>query len=189
VVDIGRAALDIGARPGFRPFIVGFELGKVAPVAPGQFTGIPDALATLLRGIDEEHAAEALARQPPERAVLVTVEQQNGLVGIKQIERCGNAGNSATDDQDLAAIQPHPFPPPVTHALKGMIGTSNVSLPQQTPRIRPPARLDAVDPRCTTARTANNDMRQLGGMVNGGLTAGRAVTVADAGIAPILLVI
>jgi hypothetical protein len=92
--------------------VVGSEFGKAVPVAAGELGGIADALPALLRRIDEEHAAEAFAGQPPERAFLVAIEQQHRFVPVEQIDSGSDAGDSPSDDQHIAAVFLHRPEPP-----------------------------------------------------------------------------
>jgi len=69
-----------------------------------------------------------------------------------------------------------------------MIGIS-MSRRRADAKIRAFGKIDAVGPRCNAATTADKDMRQLRGMVNGRLTEGRAITAPDARIFAVLLVI
>jgi len=75
------------------------EPGKAAPVAQRQIDSVADALTAQLRRIHEEHAAEAFAREPAERGLLVAVEQQHRFAAVEQIERACDAGDAAANDQ------------------------------------------------------------------------------------------
>ena len=103
-IDVRSAARRVSLGPRPRPAVLGSEFGKTAPVAQRQIGGIADALAALLRQIDKEHAAKAFARQPAEHAFLVAVEEQHGPAAVEQVERGGDAGDTAADDQYFGPV-------------------------------------------------------------------------------------
>lgn len=106
-IDIRRAALHIGLGPGARPAITIAEFGKAGPVAMGKIDGVANALAALLRRIDEEHPAKAVAGQASEHALVIAIQQKDRFAPVKQIERGGYSSNPAAHDQHIAAIFLH----------------------------------------------------------------------------------
>src|SRR6185437_824843 len=129
-IDVGSAARDIGLRPSLGPMIVGAELGKAAPVAKSKISEIADALAALLRRIHKEHAAKAFAREPAEGILLVAVDKQHGAAAVEQIERGGNPGDAAADDQDVAALHSWMRLPILQPSIKLCFRCASARLPQ-----------------------------------------------------------
>ena len=144
LVDVLGAAGHIGFSPGPGPTIVVAELRKAAPVAKRQIDAVANPLTALFRRSHEEHAAKALAREAAEHPFLVAIEQSHGLAAIEQLERRGDAGDAASDDQDVAAIH---VPPLSDHASNMVwLACGCVSIDAASP---PPA-TNAV--RCSAVR-------------------------------------
>jgi hypothetical protein len=84
--------LDVGARPlpgqlVFRPV----EPGGARPVLPGKVDRVPDPQPPLLRGVNEEQAAERPPCLPAERLLRFLVEQQHGAAGLRGLSGGGQA--------------------------------------------------------------------------------------------------
>src|SRR6185312_6494368 len=96
--------LDVGAGPPATPavLVVPVEPRRALPVLPGQVDAVADAHPSLLRGADEEEAAERPERLTAEVDRRLLVDQQHPLAGGDQLGRGDQAGQAGPHDDDIA---------------------------------------------------------------------------------------
>ncbi len=101
---------DVGLCPSPRPLVVVPELGDPQPVLEGQLSAVADPRSPLLRGVGHEHAAERLARQPPDLVGVTAVDEQQSAVAtrivLEQLERGHQAGDPCPHHHHLIPLAP-----------------------------------------------------------------------------------
>ena len=92
--------LQIGLCPSARPVVFrAVERGGPEPVLRGEGERIANAHPPLLRGVDEEQAAERPPRLPAEVRARFLVDQDHPATGLQRLTRCDETGEPPSDDQ------------------------------------------------------------------------------------------
>ncbi len=107
-----RRPLDVGAGPAHRPGVLVLgpvEAGAALPVAPGQVEGVLDAETALLRGVDQEEAAEGPEGLPAEVGRVLLVDQGHPAAPAGQLVRGDQTRQSRSDHDDVGVHGDRPF--------------------------------------------------------------------------------
>ena len=97
--------LQVGLGPLPRPVVLGaVEAGGAEPVLPGQLERVVHPQPALLRGVDEEEAAEGPERLPAEGRLGLLVEQDHPLAGVGQLGGGDQSGQAGAHDDDIGLL-------------------------------------------------------------------------------------
>ena len=101
VVDLRSRVLHVVTGPLQRPFIIGRQLPKAEPVVEGDLRCVGNFHAFLQRRAHQHHAAKGPQREATHPFFCVPVCQGNGLAGAQTFQGGNNAGQPATDHQNV----------------------------------------------------------------------------------------
>jgi len=87
-----------------RPVVIGAEIGDALPVPPGQFRGVFDLEAALVRRADHVYAAERLPGEAAEVFAPVLVDQQHAAAAIQELIGGHDTSQSTTGDDDFGLV-------------------------------------------------------------------------------------
>ena len=104
VADIGATATDERFSPAARPHVLFRDLAEGQPIGEGEFGAILNAGTALLGRVDAEDAAKRDARQSAQTIRRGTVEEQNPLAGVEQLEHSCQPGEAAAQYQRVRGI-------------------------------------------------------------------------------------
>jgi hypothetical protein len=94
--------VDVRLGPPARPVVLlAVELGASHPVRQGEVVAVVHPHPALLRGVDEEQAAEAPEGLPTQRLLGLLVDQEHPSPGVGDFRGGGEPGQAVTDDDDI----------------------------------------------------------------------------------------
>src|SRR5262245_21841472 len=97
VVDRFARFGDVSFGPAARPDLLFIELAVGYPISQRELGGVADSGSLLFRRAYDEDAAERYSRQPAELVFAVSIEEDDALVVIEQLDGRRESGKPSSD--------------------------------------------------------------------------------------------